>query len=87
MIEAMTERLVGHYIGDVEQYRPAGEVDRAREREPIARLTSRLVASGVAPQHCEAASQRAAATIERARAAALRAPAADVLLVREHLYA
>lgn len=87
LIEAMTERLVGHYIGDVEQYRPAGEVDRAREREPIGRLTSQLVASGVAPQHCEAASQRAAATIERARAAALHAPAADVSLVREHLYA
>jgi len=28
-VEAMTERLVGHYIGDAEQYRPAGEVESA----------------------------------------------------------
>lgn len=37
-IEALTERLVGHYSGDAQQYRPAGEIAAAREREPLARL-------------------------------------------------
>jgi pyruvate dehydrogenase E1 component alpha subunit len=87
LIEAMTERLVGHYIGDVEQYRPAGEVDRAREREPILRLTNSLVASGTSAADCEAAAQRATAMIVQARDAALAAPPAEVSLVGAHLYA
>jgi TPP-dependent pyruvate/acetoin dehydrogenase alpha subunit len=87
LIEAMTERLVGHYIGDVEQYRPAGEVDRAREREPIVRLTEQLVALGVSAEVCAAANERALATITQARVAALAAPPADVSLVGAHLYA
>ncbi len=40
LIEAMTERLVGHYTGDLEHYRPAGEVEEAKKHEPIARLRS-----------------------------------------------
>lgn len=35
-IEAQTERLVGHYSGDVQAYRPPGEVEDARSREPLA---------------------------------------------------
>jgi pyruvate dehydrogenase E1 component alpha subunit len=87
LIEAMTQRLVGHYIGDVEQYRPAGEVARALEREPIVRLTNQLVALGVSAQDCAAANERALTTITQARTAALAAPPADVSLVGAHLYA
>lgn len=35
-IEARTERLVGHYSGDAQAYRPAGELEDARTREPLA---------------------------------------------------
>ncbi|MEO8899302.1 MAG: thiamine pyrophosphate-dependent dehydrogenase E1 component subunit alpha [Candidatus Dormibacter sp.] len=38
LVEALTERLVGHYSGDAQQYRPAGEVASAFEREPLTRL-------------------------------------------------
>ena len=38
LVEAMTERLVGHYTGDAQQYRPAGEVEAAKTREPLTRL-------------------------------------------------
>lgn len=38
IIEAMTQRLVGHYSGDAQHYRPAGEIDRARQDEPLARI-------------------------------------------------
>lgn len=37
-VEATTQRLVGHYSGDVQHYRPPGELDRAREDEPLARI-------------------------------------------------
>ena len=38
IIEAMTERIVGHYSADAQQYRPEGEVEAARTREPLVRL-------------------------------------------------
>lgn len=41
-IEATTERLVGHYSGDAQHYRPAGEVERARLVEPLARMRAEL---------------------------------------------
>jgi pyruvate dehydrogenase E1 component alpha subunit len=86
-IEAMTERLVGHYIGDAEQYRPAGEVDSAREREPIGRLRRELLAGGADEEACAAAIAEAMADVERAAVRALAAPLADATRVKEHLYA
>jgi pyruvate dehydrogenase E1 component alpha subunit len=38
LLELMTQRLVGHYIGDMEQYRQPGEMERLAEQEPAARL-------------------------------------------------
>jgi pyruvate dehydrogenase E1 component alpha subunit len=87
LIEAMTERLVGHYIGDAEQYRPVGEVESAREREPIVRLDAALVAAGVSAHDIAAATQRATDVVMAARAAGAAAPPADVALVGAHLYA
>lgn len=86
-VEAMTERLVGHYIGDVEQYRPAGEVDRAWEQEPIGRLRTELVAAGVSEGDCAAAIAAADAEVAAAAEEALAAPMAGVDDVKEHLYA
>ncbi len=40
-IVARTERLVGHYSGDAQAYRPSGEVENAREREPLVALRRR----------------------------------------------
>jgi len=38
LIEAMTERLVGHYDLDPQHYRPRGEIESAMTREPLVRL-------------------------------------------------
>lgn len=43
----MTERLVGHCIGDFEQYRKPGELDAAGAIEPIVRLCGSLGAQDV----------------------------------------
>jgi pyruvate dehydrogenase E1 component alpha subunit len=86
-LEAMTERLVGHYIGDAEQYRPAGEVDRAREREPIERLRRELIADGVPETECDAVLAAADDEVAAAAEAALAAPPASVEDVKEYLYA
>ena len=47
LVEAMTERLVGHYTGDAQQYRPAGEVEDAKTREPLTRLRAAAEQQGL----------------------------------------
>lgn len=87
LLECMTERIVGHYIGDAENYRKPGELDRIRAREPIARLRAGLLADGVPAAEIDAVEARASAEMETAAAAALAAPFADPATAREHLYA
>jgi TPP-dependent pyruvate/acetoin dehydrogenase alpha subunit len=83
LIEAMTERLVGHYIGDAEQYRVAGELDRLLADEPIARLRRTMVTSAERAQSIvESVHQAVSDAAERA----LAQPLADVSQVRHHLY-
>lgn len=48
LLECMTQRLVGHYIGDAETYRPAGELEAARADEPLVRARAELVRGGIA---------------------------------------
>src|SRR5262245_41911874 len=86
-VELMTERLVGHYIGDVEQYRPAGEVDSAWEREPIGRLRRELLANGTPDADCAAALEAAVLEVAHAADEALAAPLAPTDTVKEQLYA
>ena len=47
MVECLTYRMRGHYIGDPSRYRQAQEVAEWREKDPIERLTKRLTAEGV----------------------------------------
>ena len=47
MVECLTYRMRGHYIGDPTRYRQAQEVAEWREKDPIERLTKRLTAEGV----------------------------------------
>ena len=45
-LEAITYRFVGHSRSDPGAYRPEGELDRWRERDPLAVLRARLEADG-----------------------------------------
>jgi pyruvate dehydrogenase E1 component alpha subunit len=87
LIEAMTERLVGHYIGDIEHYRPEGEVDRAREHEPIVVLRRTLIDAGITAETCDDALRLAVEQVRQAAEAALSQPLATTADVREYLYA
>jgi len=46
-VEAITYRYVGHSRSDPGKYRPDGELDRWRERDPIVLLRARLLDEGV----------------------------------------
>lgn len=87
LIEMMTQRLVGHYYGDMQSYRPKGELTEAKQREPIVRLRARLLAEGIAPAELDAVETEARAHIEAAAAAALAAPLVNPATVKEHLHA
>jgi pyruvate dehydrogenase E1 component alpha subunit len=83
----MTQRLVGHYIGDMEQYRQPGEMERLAEQEPAARLARELRAAGVPDAEIDRTKAEASREIEAAATEALAAPPADVTTVRSHVYA
>ncbi len=85
-IEAATRRIVGHYIGDVQHYRPEGELERDTAREPIVRLKRVLTASGVPDLTIDAAERRARAEIAAAVEEALAAPPVDPTRVKEHVH-
>jgi pyruvate dehydrogenase E1 component alpha subunit len=87
LVEATTERLVGHYIGDTQVYRSAGELDQALAQEPIVRAAARLAEAGVPGPELESLEQQARAAVSAALFEALRWPAADPASVLEHLYA
>lgn len=87
LIEAMTQRLVGHYIGDAQQYRPAGEVEAALAVEPVVRAERVARAAGLDADTLERLRLRVATEVEHAAAAALAAPLTDPATVLEHVYA
>jgi TPP-dependent pyruvate/acetoin dehydrogenase alpha subunit len=86
LIEATTQRLVGHYIGDAQVYRPRGEVEAARSAEPIVRARQALIDGGVAPSTVDEWHAECAREVEDAFAQALAGPDADPATVMEHLY-
>ncbi|CAN5357842.1 thiamine pyrophosphate-dependent dehydrogenase E1 component subunit alpha [soil metagenome] len=86
LIEAMTERTAGHYIGDGELYRRPGEVDAALQREPLVRSRQRLVRRGLAASEVDAIEASAQHLIDRATDAARAAALAPISTVKDHLY-
>jgi TPP-dependent pyruvate/acetoin dehydrogenase alpha subunit len=83
IVEAMTHRLVGHYSGDVQAYRPAGELEDAKEREPLVRLVRRL-ADGAEQLRIETVvNTEVCQALESAR----EYPFPDPTTVLDHLYA
>jgi len=87
LLELMTERLVGHYIGDVEQYRRPGEVEEAKTREPLVRIRQALLDAGAGADELADLESRVVREVDAAATNALAAPVADVTTVRDHVYA
>jgi TPP-dependent pyruvate/acetoin dehydrogenase alpha subunit len=87
LIEAMTERLVGHYVGDAEHYRPRGEVADAATREPLVVTRDRLADAGLAAQVLDDVGAAERELVERCAGRALAAPCADPATALEWVYA
>jgi pyruvate dehydrogenase E1 component alpha subunit len=86
LLECMTYRLAGHYVGDAQQYRSKEELAAMQEKCPIERLKRHLTEQGVSDDElariAEEAKQEVLAAVERARAGARPDPAT----VLEYVY-
>jgi acetoin:2,6-dichlorophenolindophenol oxidoreductase subunit alpha len=82
-VEAMTYRFVGHSRSDPGAYRPEGELDEWRLRDPIALLRAQLEAEGADPAELDALEHDSSAELERMRESGLAAPFPTELTARE----
>ena len=74
-VEARTYRFVGHSRSDPGKYRPEGELDRWKERDPLTVAATMLRDElGVAPAEVERVVSEVDAELDRIEAAALAAP-------------
>jgi TPP-dependent pyruvate/acetoin dehydrogenase alpha subunit len=82
-IEALTYRFVGHSRSDPGAYRPDGELDHWRERDPITVLAAQLVSDGVVEARLDDVRREVADELERMREQGLAAPWPTELTARE----
>jgi TPP-dependent pyruvate/acetoin dehydrogenase alpha subunit len=82
-IEALTYRFVGHSRSDPGAYRPEGELDQWRERDPIVVLRAQLAAEGVDAGELDEIEREMTERLERMRADGLAAPFPPELTARE----
>ena len=73
-VEALTYRFVGHSRSDPGAYRPDGELDRWRERDPIMVLAAQLASEGVDEPRLDGVRREVADELERMREQGLAAP-------------
>ena len=73
-VEALTYRFVGHSRSDPGAYRPDGELERWKERDPILVLRTQLEAEGVDGASLEDLERSVTSEMERMRERALAAP-------------
>jgi pyruvate dehydrogenase E1 component alpha subunit len=86
LLECMTLRMAGHYVGDAQQYRSKEELAEIREKCPIERLKRRLIERGVDREELDAIGEGARKAVLQAVANALEAPRPDAATVLDHVY-
>jgi len=86
LLECMTYRMAGHFVGDAQHYRSKEEVAAMQGRCPIERLKRHLIERGVAESELDAigeeARQEVLQAVERARAE----PRPDPASVLDYVY-
>jgi len=86
LLECMTVRMAGHYVGDSQQYRSKDELAAIRDKCPIERLKRHLVGGGVDQEELDLIADRAKSAVLQAVERALAAPRPDPSTVLEFVY-
>ena len=87
IVECRTQRWRGHYEGDPQKYRDAGDLAEARNRDPLALAASRLAAQGVSADRLKAIEGEVEARIDAAVARARSAPEPSFALAQSGVFA
>jgi len=86
-VEAATYRWHGHYEGDPEKYRSAGELAEWQQRDPLVITRGQLLGRGVGQDKLDLVDAQVRARIEAAVEAARQAPPPDLSVLRTSVYA
>jgi TPP-dependent pyruvate/acetoin dehydrogenase alpha subunit len=86
LLECMTYRMAGHYVGDSQQYRSKEELAAVKEKCPIERLRTLLLAQGATAAELDALGERARQEVLQAVERARAAPRPDPAAVLEDVY-
>jgi TPP-dependent pyruvate/acetoin dehydrogenase alpha subunit len=86
LLECMTFRMAGHYVGDAQQYRSKEEIAANREKCPIERMKRFLIERGVAEDELDAIGERTKSEVQQAVERARTAPRPDAATVLEYVY-
>jgi pyruvate dehydrogenase E1 component alpha subunit len=88
LIELMTYRWQGHFSGDPAAYRPAGELERWKEKDPLKLTKSRLLSKhGVSEADLQQIDARVETEIAGYVRFALESPSPDLEDAVKHVYA
>jgi pyruvate dehydrogenase E1 component alpha subunit len=86
-IEAMTYRFRGHSMADPMEYRPRGEEEKWREKDPILALKNRVLAEGlVSDEELDAMYREVEREVEEAIAFADESPFPEPGVLHEDVY-
>jgi pyruvate dehydrogenase E1 component alpha subunit len=86
LVVASVYRFRGHYEGDLDLYRPAGEKEAALARDPVRRLRQRLLDGGTPLARLAEAESRASDAVTRWFASARRRPAPRRETATDHVF-
>ena len=86
LLECMTFRMAGHYVGDSQQYRSKEELAEIRERCPIERLKRHLIERGVKAEELDAIGELSKNDVHKAVERARAAPHPDPATVMDYVY-
>jgi 2-oxoisovalerate dehydrogenase E1 component len=84
-LEVKVPRILGHYNGDVEQYRSQPDKESHAQRDPIVALEQRLLANGVEQEQLTRVHEYADAIVQAARSEALQSTPADPETAHSHV--
>ncbi len=86
LLECMTYRMAGHFVGDAQHYRSKEEIAEMREKCPIERLKQHLIERGVELSELETLGEEARQEVLQAVARARAEPRPQPSTVLEYVY-
>ncbi|HEY0746779.1 MAG TPA: thiamine pyrophosphate-dependent dehydrogenase E1 component subunit alpha [Steroidobacteraceae bacterium] len=86
LLECMTYRMAGHFVGDAQHYRSKQELAAVKEKCPIERMRRHLIERGVKESELDAIGEDARQEVLQAVARARAAPRPDPATVLNYVY-